>query len=146
MPSNKRHPIAELTIAASKHRFRDASQWLSESGAGLGVPVPDIQRLDLCLNEALANITSHGKSDLIHLSLDMECDGQACEASLTVSDAGSAFDASNAVEKPRPSSLAEAEPGGLGLVLLHIFSDRLSYRRNAGKNHLSITVRWTRAV
>jgi anti-sigma regulatory factor (Ser/Thr protein kinase) len=147
MSASTRHPVAELTIPASEQRFREASQWLAEWGAGVGVPEHEILRLDLCLNEALANVTSHGhpEPEPIHLSLDTTCDGQTCEASVTVSDAGSAFDASSAAEKTRPASLAEAEPGGLGLVMLRSFSDRLNYHLSAGRNHLSFTVRWTLA-
>ena len=145
MPSSTRHPVAELTIAGSEQHFRQASRWLSESGALAGVPESEIQRLDLCLNEVLANITSHGKHEPepIQICLDTACEDQVCEASVTVSDAGSAFDASSAVERTRPSSLAEAETGGLGLVMLRSFSDRLSYRRSAGRNHLCFTVRWS---
>ena len=145
MPASTRHSLAELTIAASEQHFRQASLWLAETGAVVGVPEPELQRLDLCLNEALANITSHGhaQAESIHLSLNTARDGQVCEASVTVSDVGVAFDASNAAQRKRPLSLGEAEAGGLGLVMLRSFSDRLSYRRCAGENHLSFTVRWS---
>jgi anti-sigma regulatory factor (Ser/Thr protein kinase) len=38
--------------------------------------------------------------------------------------------------------LAEAQPGGLGLSMLRSYSDHLAYRREAGRNQLTLTVRW----
>ena len=58
---------------------------------------------------------------------------------------GVAFDPSTPPE-PRPASLAEAKPGGLGLLMIRNFSDDVSYRRSEGRNHLTITVSWTEAT
>ena len=71
-----------------------------------------------------------------------------CTAELSVADAGVAFDPSTypPEQTARPASLAEATPGGLGLLMIRSFSDDLSYRRSEGSNHLTITVSWTEAA
>jgi anti-sigma regulatory factor (Ser/Thr protein kinase) len=53
-----------------------------------------------------------------------------------------AFDPSSFVAVPRPASLVDATPGGLGLLLIRNFSDELSYNHSQGRNHLTITVSW----
>jgi serine/threonine-protein kinase RsbW len=146
MSASVQTPAAELRIRASADRVRDASHWLAQLGAAFGIPGDQLNRLDLCLNEALANIISHGSpaasTELVHLRLDVRRDGEACEATVTVSDAGPAFDMSSAGAKQRPKSLAEAEPGGLGLLMIRSFSDKLGYDYRDGRNHLSFGVQW----
>jgi len=138
--------VATLRIAADTTQFRHASAWLSETGAALGVPPEGLQRLDLCLNEALANVVGHGRCDSpIELRLESLDDAQGPEARVTVIDQGPGFDATQAPGAARPASLAEAEPGGLGLLMIRSFSDTLDYRRLDGRNHLSFGVRWAPA-
>jgi serine/threonine-protein kinase RsbW len=145
-------PAPELRIQAGAEWVRDASLWLARSGAEFGIPDDQLNRLDLCLNEALANIISHGcpaaLTELIHLRMDMSRneETQEQEATVTVSDAGSAFDTTTASTKPRPQTLDEAEPGGLGLLMIRSFSDKLSYSYSDGRNHLSFGVRWLAPV
>jgi len=146
MSASIRNLVAELTIKADAERVRDASMWLAQSGTEFGVPEEELNRLDLCLNEALANIISHGNPAAltcpIHILLDVRRENDACEATATVSDAGPAFDTSSATIKPRPQTLADAEPGGLGLLMIRSFSDKLAYSYSHGRNHLSFSVRW----
>lgn len=141
--------VAELTIEADAERVRHASMWLARAATEFGVPVDELNRLDLCLNEALANIISHGSpaalASPIHILLDVHRDGEIPEATVTVSDAGLAFDTSGATTKPRPTTLADAEPGGLGLLMIRSFSDKLGYSYDDGQNRLSFSVRWTPA-
>lgn len=146
MSASIRNLVAELTIKADAERVRHASMWLAQSGTEFGVPGDELNRLDLCLNEALANIISHGSpaalTSPIHILLDVHREGETCEATATVSDAGPAFDTSSATIKPRPKTLADAEPGGLGLLMIHSFADKLDYSYSHGRNHLSFSVRW----
>jgi anti-sigma regulatory factor (Ser/Thr protein kinase) len=141
--------LAELSIHPHTGDVRRASDWLACAGNELGVPADQIHRLDLCLNEALANIITHGGATAlafpIRLLFDV-CHGQnTSEATVTVSDAGAAFDPVAAPLKPQAGTLAEAEPGGLGLLMIRSFVDQLNYRYNDGRNHLIFSVRWATA-
>lgn len=109
-------------------------------------------RLDHCLDEALANVITHGGPDAlaapVRVQFGVRRSQGICTAELLVADAGVAFDPSTFPPgpTPRPASLAEARPGGLGLLMIRKFSDDLSYRRSEGRNHLTITVSWTEAA
>jgi anti-sigma regulatory factor (Ser/Thr protein kinase) len=137
---------SELTIQPRIADVRLASEWLARDGAARGVPQVDIGRLDTCLNEVLANVLSHGGDSAVAqpISLLLQVRGQqaAGEAAVTVTDAGPAFDATSAALKAHASSLAEATPGGLGLLMLRTCSDALGYQRRADRNVLTFTVRW----
>jgi anti-sigma regulatory factor (Ser/Thr protein kinase) len=82
----------------------------------------------------------------VSLRLEVIVDDQTHRASVTVQDGGTAFDATASPQKPRPLTLAEAEPGGLGLLMMREYADELSYRRNADQNELTFSVVWAPAA
>ncbi len=137
---------AELSILADAGQVRRASAWLKQTGDEYGVPIEQIWRLDLCLNEALANVVAHGSgtgSVPVGLRMNVGRHLDQREASVTMTDNGPSFDTTSAEMKVRPTSLAEAEPGGLGLMMIRSFSDALAYRYLEGRNELTFTVRWS---
>ena len=137
----------EFSLPAQIDQIRRASTWLETSAREQGVPEDQIKRLDICFNEALANIITHGESTgqslpiVVHLELGHQAGSD--EARVTVSDACAAFDPLALGHKPRPKSLAEAEPGGLGVLMLRSFADDVSYCRSGERNCLSFSVRWS---
>ncbi|MGE5466040.1 MAG: SpoIIE family protein phosphatase [Ignavibacteria bacterium] len=137
---------AELSLTASPESFGSASPWLMQAGGDLGIPPAQLESLDHCLDEVLANILSHGgpgaRQAPIVARLYVCRDGTRREAVLEVSDAGSPFDPLQATLAPKLATLADADAGGLGLMLLRGNSDELGYRRCDGCNQLTVRVRW----
>lgn len=91
--------------------------------------------LRLCLEEALANIVMHGgmeRGAAISASLAEE----PGLLTLKISDDGASFDPVTA-ESPK-----EAVIGGNGLILLRRYSSTMSYEREDGRNHLTLTFTW----
>lgn len=135
-----------LDIQADPQEFRRASAWLHGGAAALGMPQAQIDRLDLCLNEVLANLTEHGGQAVanhpILLRLESSSPAGGC-VDLLVSDRGQPFDSGKASIKNLPGSLEGATPGGLGLRLVKAFCDGLDYRVLDGRNELRITMRWS---
>ena len=138
----------ELTIAANGAEVRRASEWLSAICLQCDIPVAQAQRLEICLNEVLANVLAYGGSAALSapIGLQLEVLGAAegGEARVTVSDSGFAFNPLAVKMPPRPPTLAEARPGGLGLVMIRRCSDWLDYRREGGHNHFTFGTRWIR--
>jgi anti-sigma regulatory factor (Ser/Thr protein kinase) len=143
---NALSPTADLSIRADEGELRLASSWLEQAGRERGVPRDQLHRLDLCLNEVLGNVIDHGgpsaQSAPVRLHLEVTRDEEHGEAAVTVSDAGIAFDTPGAMPRPAPESLTDAQSGGLGIVMIHSFSDTLRYRRDDGLNRLTFAVRW----
>jgi len=141
---------AELSIDADAAEVRRASRWLESAALQQRVPAEQIARLDLCLNEALANILAHGGHSAlaseVRLQLRVHHEAGDHEAAVTVSDAGVAFDPLAYRPGPRADSLEEIEPGGLGLIMMREAADDLGYLRSEGRNLLTFTVRWSKAA
>jgi len=136
----------ELTIRADAAEVRPASEWLARACEARGVPERQTLRLDLCLNEALANVIAHGgdqaRASPVVLRIDVSTEPAGQQACITLLDSGPAFDMTAAEPGALPMSLADADPGGLGLTMIRNLSDSLSYRRLDGRNELVFGVRW----
>ena len=133
-------------IGANGAEVRRASEWLDTICRQRDVPKAPVERLVLCLNEVLANVIAHGGgtalSSPIRLLLEIRLDPDGSKAGVTVSDAGMAFDPLSVPKKILPKTLAEAAPGGLGLVMIRRCADWLDYRHEDGRNHLTFGARW----
>ena len=136
--------IAELTIRAEAGEVRRASLWLESTGQALQVPAEQLARLELCLNEALANVIAHGGPGALAapVQLQLAHDVGAARAVLHLVDGGVAFDPLAHQSAPRAQSLADIEPGGLGLIMMRESADEIDYRREGGCNHQAFTVVW----
>jgi sigma-B regulation protein RsbU (phosphoserine phosphatase) len=127
-----------------------ASEWLKQEGDRHAVPAERLDRLDLFLNEALANVVDHGgpsaQASPILLNINFaQLPGQN-EATITISDAGIAFDPLTHSPRPAPKSLDDAIPGGLGITMIRSLADDMSYSYRDNHNHLAFTVRWNSAA
>jgi anti-sigma regulatory factor (Ser/Thr protein kinase) len=140
-------PATLLEIRANAADVRSASQWLERQGSAHAIPPDQIFRLDLCLNEALANVIEHGGPEAVlapvRLCLEAGVGHDGAYASLMISDAGLAFNPLTTTPKALPDSLAEASPGGLGLGLMRSFADEVTYDHLQGRNCLQFVVRWS---
>ena len=142
--------LAQLNISADTQETRRASTWLVATATAHQLPADVTVRLDHCLDEALANVIAHAgpaaKASPVELHLAMRRSPGACTAELTLLYQGVAFDPSRHEPASRSTNLADAQLGGLGLVMLRQFSDAIDYRRSEDRNRLTITVNWTEAA
>jgi anti-sigma regulatory factor (Ser/Thr protein kinase) len=135
---------AALEVQAQTGELRRAAAWLRAECGTRGVPAADIDRLDLCLHEALANIIDHGglaADASVRLLLNL----QPGAATLTLVDGGRPFDATLAAAPARPTTLEQTLPGGLGVVMIRAQADLLNYEYRDGCNRLGVSVLWTAA-
>lgn len=139
------HPDApSLSVQPSPLELRRCSEWLTQHCQIRAVPPEPTGKLDLCLNEVLANLIDHGGAaeftSPVDLTLELADCGDRGLVTLTIVDAGPAFDPLSVSRGPLPRTLAEAEPGGLGLLLVHRFMDERSYQRAGDRNVLKLGV------
>lgn len=96
--------------------------------------------IELVLEECLANIVLHAFTDdaahEIEFSVWMEADTLA----LRFEDDGRYFDPHSAQDPAVPHSIAEASPGGLGLMLVRKRARSVDYVRQGDRNTLTVHV------
>lgn len=114
----------------------------------MGLPSDEVMRLDLCLNEVFANVLSHGGASALLNPVELELttstfDG-APAAELLIRDAGVEFDPTQASIQPGPKKLMDAQPGGLGLIMMRSNCDAMTYCRTKDRNELRLSVHWSR--
>jgi anti-sigma regulatory factor (Ser/Thr protein kinase) len=135
-----------LEIKANAEEIRTASNWLAALGIQHELPDDVKHRLDVCLNESLANVMAHGGpsalTNPVVLHFRYRHDDPHGVAVLTVSDAGRAFDPAHPKAPSRPQTLTEAKPGGLGLVMMQRSADHILYHRMGNRNVVTFSVRW----
>lgn len=122
-----RNDVAEL---------RRMSVWLAAGCAASGMSKDVIQRMDLCANEALANIISYAYEEPGRHDITLELSARKNGVRLIIRDDGRPFDPVAAPEHHQPASLAEAEIGGLGLHLIRKLLSGCEYRREQNCNVL----------
>lgn len=139
-------PADELSLRADVSEMGRASEWVEARCLEQGVPPEQVSRLLLCLDEAFANVLDHGGpvalSHPVRFQFETHADAESRTATVTVSDAGPAFDPVSAPDKALPKTLDEASSRGRGLQMIRAIATVLRYRRDAGHNHLTFGTSW----
>lgn len=97
-------------------------------------------RTELALEEWVTNVVRHGFGNEPGAALQIEIVIEPAAVLLRFTDAGPAFDPTTRRPPTVPASLAEAEPGGLGLAMIADAAASTRYRRDDGLNHLELTI------
>jgi anti-sigma regulatory factor (Ser/Thr protein kinase) len=94
--------------------------------------------VQLCLEEAVANVIMYGAGgrDGLEIAVEVEDDGATLVA--RVVDNGRPFDPTEAPRPPMASSLAQAKIGNLGIHLMRSFASSMQYERRDGRNQLTL--------
>ncbi len=125
-------------VPADLARAREVTRLVGEAAAKAGLPPEKGRRLELAVEEAFVNICLHAYPDgggEVALTIDVE------PAALTVEleDTGPAFDP--LAPSPQPDGdLATRPLGGVGLPMIRRLPDRADYRRDGGRNVLTLVL------
>lgn len=135
-------PPLRLSVPVSRAAVEPARQAIERHLAPLELSARDQYRLDLVLEEILMNAVMHafGDSPQGHV-VEVSVEAGADRIVLGFEDDGVAFDPTRAPARAPATALDSAEPGGLGVPMLRRFADDLAYRREGGRNHLTVTLR-----
>ncbi|NMJ42897.1 ATP-binding protein [Roseomonas sp. JC162] len=130
-----------LSIPASSAGLTAAQPRLRAFLDARGLPGGIADRAELLVEEAVMNVAMHGAEDAATAQVDLLAEAGPDRCILVFEDAGRAFDPTAGELKERPLSLADAEPGGLGLVLMRRMTRELAYERlPEGRNRLRMVL------
>lgn len=130
-----------LAIRASPAGIAEAQPRLRGFLEAQGLPGRLGDHAELLVEEAVMNIAMHGFEDVTGIVVDLALEAGPDSCTLVFEDGGRAFDPTRGELPGRPRSLAEAEPGGLGLVLMRRLARELVYERlPEGRNRLRVVI------
>ena len=103
----------QLQITTAQADLARLYAWLDDASARHNLPPSLLEAMHIALEEAVMNVAMHAilPADAPEILISFTAKGDVAE--LLIEDAGQEFNSVTAPEKPRPKSLAEAEPGGL---------------------------------
>jgi anti-sigma regulatory factor (Ser/Thr protein kinase) len=130
----------ELQIFNELTELRRMSAWLHSACASMALSESIRSNLDLCANEAVANIINyayqdHGRHE-IYLRLGLMENQVLC---LTIQDDGIAFDPFETLPPTPFDNIENAKIGGLGIHLIRSLMDECNYRRSEDKNIITLS-------
>ncbi len=97
-------------------------------------------RMELVLEECLMNIIWHAFDEAGENDMDVHARVSGGELTLRFEDGGRAFDPTLAEDPKLPTSLKDAKPGGLGLMLVRKFASSVAYSRIGDRNQLTVVL------
>ena len=111
--------------------------WI-EAGAQHELSTNTSFAVQLCLEEAVANIIMHGgaKDDRVEIAIELERDGGTLVAS--IEDSGREFDPTQFPPPSVAKSLEEAKVGDCGIHLIRCFASGMHHERREGRNRLTL--------
>jgi anti-sigma regulatory factor (Ser/Thr protein kinase) len=136
--------IETLVVQAEMTELARIADWAERLAEALDLPASVVFAIQLCLEEAVANVVRHGhphreppghppESNGIRLTLERHDDS----VTATVCDTGVAFDPCSLPPPAHAATVDEAVIGGQGVHLMRKFSQHMGYERRGGTNRLT---------
>ena len=131
--------MLEITVDAQIRNIPVVTSFVDEQLEQLGTAIKQQMAIDVAIDEIFTNIASYaypGASGSATIRFDF--DPEEKSAVITMIDSGIPFDP---LQKPDPDvtlSAEERQIGGLGIFLVKKTMDQVLYRRENGKNILTI--------
>lgn len=124
----------ERTFPATLEMVARSVAWARETAADAELPPGRALRLELAIEEAVANVVRHGYAGR-HGEFRIRVAGDVGVVHVEIEDSGIPFDPTEGGGIPECPDVGRF-PGGHGLLLIRRVVSRLSYRRENGFNHL----------
>jgi serine/threonine-protein kinase RsbW len=115
------------------------TEWIVGACKAAGISDKTSFALQLCLEEAVANIMEHSRGEARAREIIASIVREASDIVLTVEDDGAQFDSTQVAAPRREHTLADAPVGGLCIPLMRKFASSIEYRRKDGGNQLRLT-------
>lgn len=130
-----RHFNAEMPLVHEMVGF------ISAFASDCGLNRDRVKTIELAAEEAIVNIINYAYKDSSKGEVSINCTSEKTTLTIEIIDSGIAF---NPLETSNPNltdNLEDRKIGGLGIFFIKSFIDEVHYRRENGKNILSLIVR-----
>ena len=131
------HQARRLVLRNDVAELQRLAGWI-EGFARQGMSSDVSFAVQLCLEEAVANIIMYGaaRDDRLEIAVELERNGGTLVA--RIEDNGRQFDPTRAPPPVPARSLEEAKVGDVGIHLMRSFATGMDYERRNGRNRLTL--------
>ena len=134
-----------MVLHSDLAELKRLAAWI-EGWARRGVSSDVSFAVQLCLEEAVANVIMYGGVSDARLKIVIEIERNGTTLVARVVDNGRQFDPTQAPPPSMPTSLVEAKIGDLGIHLMRSFASGMHYERRDGCNRLTLRFKESRAT
>ena len=127
-----------MVLPAELGALERLAAWASEFARTANLPANLLFAIQLCLEEAVANIIMYSGAAEQRQDVEVELVHAGTDVLAIIEDGGRSFDPTAAPPRRKPASLAEAQAGDLGIHLMRGFSSGMNYERRDGRNRLTL--------
>ncbi len=140
MPDRRR---LDAVLANKRSEIPRLAEIVQQFGTANHLSVDDAMRIRLVLDEVVVNIVAHGYEDAgdfnhhdIHIHLELD---DRHVLTIRVTDDAREYDPRNAPAPRFDMPIEERRRGGLGVHIVKAIMDTVDYRRENGRNVLTLT-------
>ena len=128
----------EISLANDLKEIARVAEQIDEFCTSQDITSEVAYAINLTLDEILTNTISYGYADDEPHQIEISVRPEAEALVIVIMDDSAAFDLSNAPTPDTGASLEERPLGGLGLFLVHQMMDSVEYRREEGRNIVTL--------
>lgn len=130
-----------LTVKTQAEELARITAAVEDFGEQEDWPPDLVFRVNLALEELGVNIMNHGYDEGLH-EFDITLISEDDTLTIEIVDDGRPFDPLHDAKQPDVGAAIEDRPiGGLGIYFVREMMDEMHYRREDGKNHLTLVSR-----
>jgi anti-sigma regulatory factor (Ser/Thr protein kinase) len=138
----KRAPVERtLEIEASLSSLRAVGHWLHEACEAAGLSYEVAFGMDVAVHEAVENVVRYAWDDAAPHRVALHFFSNDGTVEVELSDDGRPFDPLSVAAPADAVSLESALIGGRGIQLMRRFTSEIRYRRERGRNDLTLVGR-----
>jgi anti-sigma regulatory factor (Ser/Thr protein kinase) len=127
-----------LVIDSRLPEIERATDFAEEFCGRHGLAAAECHALCVVLDELLKIAIRHGVAGAHGHPIAISLDHEQGEITLEIEDRGVAFDPTRAPAPALAGTLAERKAGGLGIAFVRGLTDSMEYRRDGGRNYLTL--------
>ena len=137
--------MSELTLQRHLHLTNDVMEvprltdFINDVCQSLGIEEVLTMQLTLAVEEAAVNGMNYAYEPGTVGTVDLDAEAGDGELKIIISDSGVAFDPTQKAEADITLTAEERPIGGLGIFLVRQIMDNVNYRRQDGRNILTLT-------
>ena len=130
-----------LSVPGRFDRLQQVGHLVAEAAQAAGFDEADVNRCQLAVDEACTNIIEHGYEGEDRGKIEIACEAQTGELTITIRDQAKRFDPQAAPSPKLGVNIENLGVGGLGLHFMRQVMDRVEFSYENGGNKLILVKR-----